>query len=546
MAGKVGRTLLVLLLVATGLVCLTVGAWALDTQLAEGEPLRNVEIAGRPVGGLNPAALDATLQELAEEYPASEVEVTTPDGSITLQGAEVGLALDVEATAGDVLAVGRQGSVSSRFTSWAGALLAPRTSTATVTVERALVEEAVVERDPTGRVEPTEPGIAVRDGALVTVPGVAGEGLDPVVVGERVAEEAATGELPVVVTVEPAPVPPRFADADADRLTEQGRQLTEAPLVVQAGDTSAEVPGATVQTWFRAVPAADGLRLDADRGVAAADLEAILGDVGADPTDATFRIEGGRVVIVPGSSGTDCCAAEAGDLAVSAVFARPEGALELPLTEEEPTRTTAEAEALGIVEPVGTFTTSFPAGQSRVQNIHRMSDLTRGVVIEPGGSFSVNDFVGRRTEANGFTTGGVIQDGVFDESVGGGISQYATTLFNAAFFGGLEYGTYQSHSIYITRYPFGREATLSFPQPDLVIENPTPHGVLIWPTYTASSVTVTLYSTPWARGEQTGQTRTPVGACTRVTTERTRTFMDGRTERDSVFATYRPEEGVDC
>ena len=101
-------------------------------------------------------------------------------------------------------------------------------------------------------------------------------------------------------------------------------------------------------------------------------------------------------------------------------------------------------------------------------------------------------------------------------------------------------------SIYISRYPYGREATLSYPKPDLVIRNPTPHGVLIWTSYTPSSVTVTLYSTRWARGEQTGQSESKVGECTRVRTERTRTFVDGRTAVDAFFALYRPEEGVRC
>ncbi len=57
---------------------------------------------------------------------------------------------------------------------------------------------------------------------------------------------------------------------------------------------------------------------------------------------------------------------------------------------------------------------------------------------------------------------------------------------------------------------------------------------------------MTLYSTPYATGEQTGQRESPVGACTRVTTERTRTYVDGRTDVDEVYATYRPEEGVHC
>ncbi|MBW3548305.1 MAG: hypothetical protein KY452_09270, partial [Actinobacteria bacterium] len=65
-------------------------------------------------------------------------------------------------------------------------------------------------------------------------------------------------------------------------------------------------------------------------------------------------------------------------------------------------------------------------------------------------------------------------------------------------------------------------------------------------TYTDSSITVTLYSTRYATGEQTGQSKSSAGNCTRVTTERTRRYVDGRVEVDTVSALYRPREGVDC
>jgi len=541
------RSIAGLLLLSLVVVALAAGAWALDTRAAEGEALRNVEVAGRRVGDLDRIELDAALVDLAATYTGARVEVSTPGGVLQATGDELGLALDVETTRRTVLAVGRQGSAVSRFTSWVRSLFDERHSDLTVTLDPERAEAVVAERDPTSPVAPVEPGIEARDGDLAVVPGIPGTGLDPQLVAQRIVAAAAPGEVPITARAEPRPVAPRFGDAEAASLVEQGRQLTASPLVLQAGDTGTQVPGTTMQTWLSAVPAPDGLQLQTDPARAAADVEALLGGVGAPPTDASFRVEGGRVVIVPGIAGTRCCAAGVGELAVAALLQRPDGPLDVPLTEAEPGRTTTEAAALGISEPVGAFTTSFPAGQSRVVNIHRIADLTRGVVLEPGGSFSVNDHIGRRTETNGFITGGVIQNGVFEESVGGGISQFATTLFNAAFFGGLEYEAYQSHSIYISRYPYGREATLSFPEPDLVVENPTPYGVLIWPTYTPSSVTVTLYSTPWARGEQTAQTEAPVGACTRVTTTRTRTFVaDGHTEEDEVFATYRPEEGIDC
>jgi hypothetical protein len=69
---------------------------------------------------------------------------------------------------------------------------------------------------------------------------------------------------------------------------------------------------------------------------------------------------------------------------------------------------------------------------------------------------------------------------------------------------------------------------------------------LIWPTYTDTSLTVTLYSTKWVTGDQTGQTKSPDGPCTKVSTERTRTWVDGHTDVDHVTALYQPSDGVKC
>ena len=71
--------------------------------------------------------------------------------------------------------------------------------------------------------------------------------------------------------------------------------------------------------------------------------------------------------------------------------------------------------------------------------------------------------------------------------------------------------------------------------------------MLIWPTYTDTSITVQLWSTPYFTVEQTGQSSSRWGsACTRVDTFRERTAPDGTVLEDSVFATYRPAEGIDC
>ena len=159
---------------------------------------------------------------------------------------------------------------------------------------------------------------------------------------------------------------------------------------------------------------------------------------------------------------------------------------------------------------------------------------------------SLNETVGRRTEEKGFVPGGFISKGHLVEDIGGGVSQFATTIFNAAVRAGLDFEYYQAHSIYFDRYPYGLEATISYPRPDLVITNPTPFGILIWSSWTDESVTVDMYSTSNVDVKLEEPTEQLVNLCTRVKTERIRTWQDQNIESDYFFATYRPEEGLNC
>ena len=115
---------------------------------------------------------------------------------------------------------------------------------------------------------------------------------------------------------------------------------------------------------------------------------------------------------------------------------RASGSMEVPAEVVEPEFTTEDAEALGIKEQVSEFTTYFPYAEYRNTNIGRAAELVDGTIVAPGETFSLNGTVGERTAENGFTKGFIISNGIFKEDLGGGVSQMATTTFNAAFFGG--------------------------------------------------------------------------------------------------------------
>jgi vancomycin resistance protein YoaR len=399
-------------------------------------------------------------------------------------------------------------------------------------------------------VRPVEPSIELRGGRIVAAAGRSGRGIggDSIVAA---LPDAATRGLPLEVTVDRTTVPTRFTLVDARKLADEADALAARPLDVRAGEATATVAPATIRAWMRAVAAFDRLVVTIDPEVVRGDLEDALEGAGEAPVDAGFRITDQGVVITPSETGTACCAPAAVDLVNRALHDRPLAGqpLDLPLTVIPPDRDDAKARALGVNEVVGSFTTRHPAGQPRVANIHKMADYVRGAVIEPGETFSINDHVGRRTIARGFVDAPIIGPGNrFDTDVGGGVSQFATTAFNAAFYAGLEIPEYQFHTLYIDRYPYGRESTLAFPHPDLKVKNTSPYGVLIWTSYSSTEITVTLYSTKWVDAEQSAQYTSLYGrGCTAVTTERTRTFLsDGHSQVDTFEGSYVPGEGARC
>jgi len=130
-----------------------------------------------------------------------------------------------------------------------------------------------------------------------------------------------------------------------------------------------------------------------------------------------------------------------------------------------------------------------------VRNIERSVQILDGTLIEPGERFSLNEVVGPRTIERGFVEAPVIFQGEFDKDIGGGVSQVSTTTFNAAFFAGVPLNEFKAHTFYISRYPMGREATISLPAPDMVWTNDYRTGILVKAATTPTSVTVSLYGT---------------------------------------------------
>ena len=231
-----------------------------------------------------------------------------------------------------------------------------------------------------------------------------------------------------------------------------------------------------------------------------------------EPVNASFTVSSGVPRVQPSRDGLDV-PDEKLSTAVIDALSKSGVQRQITLTPEPVAAkiTTEMAGGLGIKEVIGSFTTYFPYAEYRVTNIHRAAKWMDGVIVQPGEVFSYNKAVGERTEARGFVPGIMIDKGVFKKDWGGGVSQVATTTWNAAWFSGLELIQHKPHSFYISRYPPGRESTVAWPNVDVKFRNNSGHPIFVDTSYTVKSVTVTIYGTKFVDVEtETGPRTKPV------------------------------------
>lgn len=515
-------------------VVLLTAAWAVDSWASSDRVARNVHLAGADVGRQTPEELRSTVEQIAEELPGTVVEISSENTMLSTTAGEMGLSVDVDATVARVQAVDDDEALPVRPVRWLQSWFARQDVDVVLDVDAEQLAPTLVAVEGDRRTEPVEPTIAATEDGISLVPGTPGQQLTVNDVVAALPQQLAELEGPITIEVEPTVTEPSVSDAQVAALAEQANGVTAGSITLDAGGTSTEVEGWRFRPAFGLV-IEDGEPRLTMQAEPVADILAEVVPTPANPTNVRFDIAGGAPVPVGGEDAQVCCTEEAPQRIVDALLAL-QTSVELPTRVETAAQGREWAAGLGVNEIIGSFTTNHACCESRVTNIQRMADILRGHLIPPGTTFSVNEAVGRRTTEKGFVEGGVIQDGEFATDIGGGVSQFATTLFNAAFFGGLDIPQYKAHSKYISRYPFGREATLAYPSVDLKIRNDTDHGIVIWPTYTGTSITVDLWSTRTAVGEQTAQSKS--SGCGPVTTERTRTFTDGRVETDTFRANY--------
>ncbi len=515
---RVNPLLAAVTVVGVGLVAL-LALYGLTRWTSQGEVMGRVMVADVPVGGLEETAARGELVGLEDRLLGRQAHFSIGGEPVTLEPPAAGLSLDLDYLTDRAMTVGRDGNAVYQFLHWLTHIFSTTEIPAAGNLDPEAVEALFDQWDAEVISEPVSlGGVAIQDGTPMPVYPETGIGLDRAASAEILRSallevDTSNHDLPTQVIV------PALTDADIDAAVAEAVQLVgESISLVHDSNSVVFTPSQLAEAYVAEVIGGGSPQIVHTFNPAIIDtyLEPVRGDFEAEPVDARFQIEGDSISVIPGRNGTRIDETEtAQKLLQSGMTSGRTGVL--PVVEgAEPDTTTAELEAMNITHLVSQFTTHHPCCADRVTNIQLMADTIDGAIVRPGEIFSINEFVGERTLEKGYLPAGTIVAGELEDTVGGGVSQFATTMYNAVFWGGYQDIEHRPHSYYFTRYPEGIEATVNWRTPDLRWRNNTSGAVLIDTRHTDTSITVRIFGSNdgrTVRGQQaSGSTRIEVVA----------------------------------
>jgi len=505
------------------LLFLPLSIYFIDSAAASDKVARNVSIAGVDVSRYTEDEASAAVDDYATEISTNVVTVSVNGTEYELDSTEVGLTFESDAAVAVAMSTNKDG-ISQWLRAFSEEVDVPVASS----IDPELLELKLIEWDEDAIPNPAFEGAIDIVGQTVTFEyPKEGEAIDRDVALSAIAEAVTTGSqatvvLPLVNTK------PTLTESDIDDGVARAQEIMDRGVLLTNDEYGFEFI-VTPFTMSRALDVAvvkgqpATIEYAIDSTVIAPLAEAKRRTWEIAPVDASWDIievddfedwnenykikdspqedveglpEDDVITLIPSKMGTKLDVNMVVKATEAAAFSDGIGQLELLLT-AEPAFSTDDAMAYGELYEVSEFTTYKP-GTNRAHNIDLMADTIDGMMVMPGETFSVNEVIGRRTLDKGYKydcaiVGGELSCEQEPVNVGGGVSQFGTTIFNAIFFGCYEDVVHQPHSIYFSKYPEGREATLGYPAPDVAFLNNTDAPVIIKTSHTPRSITVTFF-----------------------------------------------------
>lgn len=225
--------------------------------------------------------------------------------------------------------------------------------------------------------------------------------------------------------------------------------------------------------------------LDSDKVKKFVEEECTVFDVPA--KDATLKRKKGQFVIEKESNGRVIVVDEtAGKIEKTISSQWVAGGIEIKAIMNDTTPKYDAALLEECTEVLGSYSTSFASsGSSRSQNLVNAARLIDGTVVYPGETFSTAEKLVPFTVENGYEVAQAYSSGQVIDSVGGGVCQAATTLYNALLRAEIEIVERYNHSMIVGYVKPSMDAAISEGYKDLKFKNNTDTPIYV-EAYTAN------------------------------------------------------------
>ncbi len=461
-------------------------------------------VLGQDLTGLSAADAVSRIQAIVQGTMSALVTFRLDGREWVASAADLGVSVDWDALATQVMANGRE-TVSART-----ATLLPWSDTVTiplpVSLDHGVLNQYLARLDADVSVEPVNATLDGTGPSIAIIPDRDGRHVDFGQARETVV--AAAGSLAPEDT--DVPVVAITADITASQLAatkDKVLRLTEEPITITDGRDSWVIAPEDLTGGL--VMPEDVLTKDPwlDPWWVGQLIDPVVDDLFEPATDATLAWDGGLYASTRSATGR---VVDRDELVEQVIAAADTEDREVRVTTRpiEPRIDSGKLDDLGITDLLTVGDSSFVgSSEARTTNVGVASRWVSQTVIPPDEVFSFNESLGEITLERGYVTGKIIKGDWFADDIGGGVCQVSTTVYRAALYAGLPFLEWHAHSARVTFYeqdgwPIGVDAAIyqideteGWPL-DLKFRNTTGAWLLLQMVNTGTTIIAQLYGSP--------------------------------------------------
>lgn len=531
--------------------------FAVDYVLNKGHVPRGSTVAGVDISTLSSNQAEAKLEQSLGDIATRKIDLRAGQRLAVVDPASAGLSINWEET------VAQAGKQTANPITWVRSFFSKHELDIVSDVDQGKFNAEVDRLAGELSVAPVDGAVSLKDGRVEESRPVIGQSVDKQELGEELSSEWLK---PGGIDITPSVAAPAIGEEQVRQIADgEAKTAVSSPITAKGRDgINGIIPVERMGEVVTFVRDGEKLRADVNTDRAREILSEGLSASEVEVRNAQVSFAGGDKAVTPSVDGVEINWEDTLKDFAPRVTGEEGREFDAVYKDVPATFTTQQAEAARFDDVVGEFTTGGFTAESGT-NIALTAQMVNGAFVAPGETFSLNGYTGPRGTAQGFVESGIILNGHADKAVGGGISQFATTLYNAAYFAGMEDVAHTAHSYYISRYPAGREATVFEGAIDLQFKNTSANPVIIESFVDGGQVTVRLkgvktvdvesvnggrwnYTSPQPMN-LSGPTCSPSSGAQGFTTSDTRIIRDlagNEISRQTQTTVYDPQPIVRC